>query len=72
MCPRNDGMLREIVEIGAEPGRFSLVEVLPLLGEKPRSELSEYRAMMLSLLAKLWSRRTVPWFWKWFSLRISK
>src|SRR5258708_1233414 len=58
-----------LLKFTPKPGRFSVVEVMPLLGEKPFSPPAEQQARKLPPFEKLWAARNVPWFWMWFSFR---
>src|SRR2546421_5243620 len=49
-----------LLKFTPNPGRFSVVVVIPLLGEKPFSPPAEYRASSVSPFVKLWSTRNVP------------
>src|SRR2546430_11454236 len=49
-----------LLKFTPNPGKFSVVVVIPLLGEKPFSPPAEYRASSVSPFVKLWSTRNVP------------
>src|ERR1700730_6623564 len=61
-----------LLKFTPKPGRFWVVEVMPLLGEKPCSPPAEYRTSKVSPFEKLWSARKVPWSWKCDSFRTSR